>query len=83
MRSGLSLLSARAALPLGGGKDGVVIIDNETGKTSKRGVFAGGDIATGRATVILAMGQGKKAAKAIDEYLNTGQWWPATRTLGT
>jgi len=56
------------------GKDGVVIIDNETGKTSKKGVFAGGDVATGGATVILAMGQGKKAAKAIDEYLKTGQW---------
>jgi len=56
------------------GKDGVVIVDNETGKTSKKGVFAGGDVATGGATVILAMGQGKKAAKAIDEYLTTGQW---------
>ena len=56
------------------GKDGVVIIDNETGKTSKKGVFAGGDVATGGATVILAMGQGKKAAKAIHEYLKTGQW---------
>jgi glutamate synthase (NADPH/NADH) small chain len=56
------------------GKDGVVIIDDDTGKTSKKGVFAGGDVATGGATVILAMGQGKKAAKAIDEYLKTGQW---------
>ena len=55
-------------------KDGVVVIDNETGKTSKKGVFAGGDVATGGATVILAMGQGKKAAKAIDEYLKTRQW---------
>jgi len=59
------------------GKDGVVIVDNETMKTSKKGVFAGGDVATGGATVILAMGQGKKAAKAIDEYLKTGQWQPA------
>ena len=55
-------------------KNGVVIIDNETGKTSKKGVFAGGDVATGGATVILAMGQGKIAAKAIDLYLKTGQW---------
>jgi len=55
-------------------RDGVVVIENETGKTSKKGVFAGGDVATGGATVILAMGQGKKAAKAIDEYLTTGQW---------
>jgi glutamate synthase (NADPH/NADH) small chain len=43
-------------------------------KTSKRGVFAGGDVATGGATVILAMGQGKIAARAIDEYLATGEW---------
>ena len=57
------------------GKDGVVIVDNETMKTSKKGVFAGGDVATGGATVILAMGQAKKAAKAIDEYLRTRQWY--------
>jgi glutamate synthase (NADPH/NADH) small chain len=37
--------------------------------TSKKGVFAGGDIVTGGATVILAMGAGRKAAKAIDTYL--------------
>ncbi len=45
------------------------IIADETGKTSKPGVFAGGDAVTGAATVILAMGAGKQAAKAIDEYL--------------
>jgi glutamate synthase (NADPH/NADH) small chain len=56
------------------GKNGEIIIDNETGKTSKKGVFAGGDVATGGATVILAMGQGKKAAEAIDNYLKTGIW---------
>jgi len=55
-------------------KDGVVVIDEATGKTSKKGVFAGGDVATGGATVILAMGQAKKASKAIDEYLRTGNW---------
>ncbi len=55
-------------------KDGVVVIDPATGKTSKRGVFAGGDVATGGATVILAMGQGRTAAAAIDEYLQTGDW---------
>jgi glutamate synthase (NADPH/NADH) small chain len=43
-------------------------------KTSKKGVFAGGDIITGGATVILAMGQAKIAARAIDEYMQTGQW---------
>jgi glutamate synthase (NADPH/NADH) small chain len=45
--------------------------DPETLQTSKKGVFAGGDIVTGGATVILAMGAGRKAAKAIDEYLRT------------
>lgn len=45
------------------------IIADESGRTSKAGVFAGGDAVTGAATVILAMGAGKKAAKAIDEYL--------------
>ena len=43
--------------------------DEETGKTSKEGVYAGGDAVTGAATVILAMGAGKAAAKAIDEYI--------------
>ena len=67
-------LIAKTTPDLKTGKDGVVIVDNETMKTSKRGVFAGGDVATGGATVILAMGQGKKAANAIDEYLRTGAW---------
>ncbi|MFQ5721515.1 MAG: bifunctional dihydroorotate dehydrogenase B NAD binding subunit/NADPH-dependent glutamate synthase [Candidatus Aminicenantales bacterium] len=53
---------------------GNIIADPETGKTSKKGVFAGGDIVTGAATVILAMGAGKKAARAIDQYLKDGQW---------
>ena len=44
-------------------------IDEETGATSMKGVYAGGDAVTGAATVILAMGAGKKAAAAIDEYL--------------
>jgi len=48
---------------------GNIIADPETGATSKPGVFAGGDIVTGAATVILAMGAGKKAAAAIDRYL--------------
>jgi glutamate synthase (NADPH/NADH) small chain len=45
------------------------IVADENGKTSLEGVYAGGDIVTGEATVISAMGAGKKAAKAIDEYL--------------
>lgn len=48
---------------------GGIIIDEETGATSIPGVYAGGDAVTGAATVILAMGAGKKAAKSIDEYL--------------
>ncbi len=48
---------------------GGIIVEEETGKTSKEGVYAGGDAVTGAATVILAMGAGKTAAKAIDEYL--------------
>ncbi len=48
---------------------GGIIADEETGKTSMEGVFAGGDAVTGAATVILAMGAGKKAAAAIDAYL--------------
>ena len=50
-------------------KWGGIIIEEETGSTSKDGVYAGGDAVTGAATVILAMGAGKKAAKAIDDYL--------------
>lgn len=49
---------------------GNIVADEETGQTSKNGVFAGGDIVTGAATVILAMGAGKKAAKAIHKYLS-------------
>ena len=45
------------------------IIADETGLTSREGVYAGGDAVTGAATVILAMGAGKTAAKAIDKYL--------------
>ncbi len=47
-----------------------IIADDESGATSRKGVFAGGDAVTGAATVILAMGAGKCAAKGIDEYLS-------------
>jgi glutamate synthase (NADPH/NADH) small chain len=50
-------------------KGGVVVVDNETGETSLPGVFAGGDVITGGATVILAMGQGRRAAAAIHQRL--------------
>ena len=48
---------------------GGIVVAEETGKTSLDGVYAGGDAVTGAATVILAMGAGKTAAKAIDAYL--------------
>ncbi len=55
-------------------KGGYIEADPETLKTSKVGVFGAGDIVTGAATVILAMGAGRKAASAIDEYLRSGVW---------
>ncbi len=55
-------------------KWGNILADQETGKTSKKGVFAGGDIVIGAATVILAMGAGRKAAAAMHQYLMTGVW---------
>lgn len=53
---------------------GTVVVDEESCKTSKRGVFAGGDIVSGAATVILAMGQGRRAARSIHDYLSSGEW---------
>jgi glutamate synthase (NADPH/NADH) small chain len=53
---------------------GTVQASDETGRTSKPGVFAGGDIVTGGATVILAMGAGRRAAASIHDYLETGEW---------
>ncbi|MEE9524671.1 MAG: NADPH-dependent glutamate synthase [Thermodesulfovibrionales bacterium] len=50
-------------------KWGYITVDEETGLTSKEGVYAGGDIVTGSATVISAMGAGRRSAKAIHEYL--------------
>jgi len=52
-------------------KWGGIVAHEETGATSKIGVFAGGDAVTGAATVILAMGAGKNAAKAIDQYIKS------------
>lgn len=49
---------------------GGIVADDETGKTSREGVYAGGDAVTGAATVILAMGAGKNAAAAIDRYIS-------------
>jgi glutamate synthase (NADPH) small chain len=56
-------------------KWGNIVVDPATMKTSKKGVFAGGDIVSGGATVILAMGAGRTAAKAINEYLANTEVW--------
>jgi glutamate synthase (NADPH/NADH) small chain len=56
-------------------KHGTIAVDEE-GRTSKKGVFAGGDIASGAATVILAMGDGKRAAKAMHKYMTEDPSWP-------
>ena len=50
---------------------GCIVTDGESGLTSREAVYAGGDAVTGAATVILAMGAGKAAAKAIDEYIKS------------
>lgn len=71
-RSNPLLLSTMPDLKLD--KRGYILAEKETGMTSKQGVFAGGDIVTGSATVIRAMGAGKKAAKAIHEYLKWKYW---------
>ena len=52
-------------------KHGCLVVDEDTMKTTKDAVYAGGDAVTGAATVILAMGAGKKAAKSIDEYIKS------------
>ena len=56
------------------GKWGNIEADEKTGKTSKKGCWAGGDVVRGGATVILAMGDARVAARSIDEYLKTGVW---------
>jgi glutamate synthase (NADPH) small chain len=55
-------------------KRGYIAANADTQRTSRKGVFAGGDIVTGSATVILAMGAGRRAAASIHEYLTTGVW---------
>ncbi|NPA75296.1 MAG: NADPH-dependent glutamate synthase [Euryarchaeota archaeon] len=55
--------------------DGTLVVDEHL-RTTMKGVLAGGDAIRGEATVILAMGDGKKAAAAIDEFLSSGEPWP-------
>ncbi|MEX2622452.1 MAG: NADPH-dependent glutamate synthase [Acidimicrobiia bacterium] len=72
--NGPSPLLRKSAPDLIHGARGTVQADPATGRTSMKGVFAGGDIVTGGATVILAMGAGRRAAASIGEYLRSGQW---------
>ncbi len=62
------------------GNNGNIVADEKTGKTSKPRVWAGGDIVTGAATVILAMGAGRIAAQSMHEYLMNGVWESAAST---
>ena len=70
--SGANPLLTQSTKDLALNKWGYVTANEETGKTSKKGVWAGGDIVTGAATVILAMGAGRKAADSIHDYLTWG-----------
>ncbi|MDL2322029.1 NADPH-dependent glutamate synthase [Desulfosarcina sp. OttesenSCG-928-B08] len=70
--SGANPLLTRSTPDMQLNKWGYIVADPETGKTTKKGVWAGGDIVTGAATVILAMGAGRKAADSIHEYLTWG-----------
>lgn len=71
---GVNPLVASTTPDLAVDKWGVIQVDKETGRTTKRGVFAGGDSITGGATVILAMGQARIAARAMQEFLTSGKW---------
>ncbi len=70
--SGANPLLTSATEDMALNKWGYIEADPETGKTSKKGVWAGGDIVTGAATVILAMGAGRKAANSMHDYLMRG-----------
>ena len=62
-------------------RSGYIVADISTQATSVEGVFAGGDIVTGGSTVIMAMGAGRRAARAIIAYLRTGKTrWPVSDT---
>jgi len=67
-------LIPKTTLDLKVGKWGNIETDPKTGKTSKKGCWAGGDVVRGGATVILAMGDARIAARSIDEYLKTWTW---------
>jgi glutamate synthase (NADPH) small chain len=60
---------------------GGIVVNEITGQTSVTGVFAGGDIVLGAATVILAMGHGRRAARAMNLYLSSGRWVDLEKAL--
>ncbi|MCK6555089.1 NADPH-dependent glutamate synthase [Candidatus Binatia bacterium] len=64
---------------LGLNRRGYIVADDATQATNLPGVFAGGDIVTGAATVILAMGAGRRAARAIGAHLSGGRTWPLSK----
>ncbi|MGD9161691.1 MAG: NADPH-dependent glutamate synthase [Desulfobacteraceae bacterium] len=70
--SGANPLLTQSTEDIALNKWGYIVADEETGKTSKRGVWAGGDIVTGAATVILAMGAGRMASDSMHKYLTLG-----------
>lgn len=70
--SGANPLLTQSTPGLDLNKWGYIVADPKTGKTTKKAVWAGGDIVTGQATVILAMGAGRKSAKSIHQYLTLG-----------
>ena len=70
--AGANPLLTRSTKGLNLNKRGYIIADPETGKTSRKGVWAGGDIVTGSATVILAMGAGRTASDSMHKYLTLG-----------
>jgi len=70
--SGANPILTKSTPGLALNKWGYILTDPETGKTTKKGVWAGGDIVTGAATVILAMGAGRKASDSIQKYLTWG-----------
>lgn len=62
---------------------GGIVVNEATSQTNIQGVFAGGDIVLGAATVILAMGHGRQAAKSINMYLSSGRWGDLEEALST
>ena len=75
-RRGMEELPAQTTPDMQFNRKGYIVVESEkTGRTTKKGVFAGGDIVTGAATVILAAGAGRSAGMAIDKFLKDGEWW--------